>query len=242
MWALIGAHGGLTMLVNPTLVLFLAAIFCWTVYQTLPGSRWGPVLGFSVMLAIFAPWPIRNARVMYTPIPLRSNFGFELWKGNRPGAASFDDPELYPATNPKEYTEYARKGEIAYMKDKSAVAREYIQTHPGVFLRLSAERFKRFWMGTGVNVPSVTLESYCVATALLGLVGLWFLVKARQISLAMLFFLPLLIIPLPYYVTHAEPRFRFEVEPVATILSAYTLIRWRVHFRQRKRTAKALVP
>jgi hypothetical protein len=33
--------------------------------------------------------------------------------------------------------------------------------------------------------------------------------------------LPLLLFPFPYYITHAEFRYRLNIDPVLTILAAY---------------------
>ena len=35
--------------------------------------------------------------------------------------------------------------------------------------------------------------------------------------------LPMLIFPLPYYITHAEFRYRLNLDPLMTILAAYAL-------------------
>jgi hypothetical protein len=66
------------------------------------------------------------------------------------------------------------------------------------------------------------VELHAVTTSLLGLAGLAALCKQRR-SLAVLFLLPLLIFPLPYYITHAEFRFRLVLDPLLTILSAYAV-------------------
>jgi hypothetical protein len=35
--------------------------------------------------------------------------------------------------------------------------------------------------------------------------------------------LPLLLFPLPYYITHAEIRYRLNIDPLMTILAAYAV-------------------
>ena len=223
-WALMGLCGGVTMLVNPSFSLVLLAIYCWTVARSRASWRPGPAIAFVIALLLFAPWPVRNARVLHAFIPLRSNLGFELWKGNRPGATSIDDAKLYPVFNRPEYDSYSSKGEVAFMRDKSTAAKQYIRAHPATFARLSAERFVRYWTGTGATDPSILLASFAVLTTLLALPGLWWLVKAGRGDLAVLFSLPLLLFPLPYYVTHCELRFRLVIEPVTTLLSAYAIV------------------
>jgi hypothetical protein len=49
------------------------------------------------------------------------------------------------------------------------------------------------------------------------------LCKAGRLRLALLFSLPLLFFPLPYYITHAEFRYRLVIDPLLTILGAYAL-------------------
>jgi hypothetical protein len=226
LWAVMGAYCGVAMLVNPSLMLSLLAIVGWTIYQTRPGWGYGPWMCLLVFLAVFAPWPIRNARVLHAFIPLRSNFGYEVWQGNHPGATGMFDRTIEPLGNKQEYTSYAAKGEVEYMRDKGTLARDYIRTHPGEFIRLSAERVARFWTGAGLAVNSGVIELHAVLTSLLGLAGLVALCKQRRVEdrgRAALFLLPLLVFPLPYYITHAEFRFRLVLDPLLTILGAYAI-------------------
>jgi hypothetical protein len=62
-------------------------------------------------------------------------------------------------------------------------------------------------------------------TTVLGAFGWWFLWR-RNRELAMLFAVPLLLFPLPYYVAHAEFRFRIVIDPLLSVLTAYALARW----------------
>jgi 4-amino-4-deoxy-L-arabinose transferase-like glycosyltransferase len=221
-WLVMGAYSGLAMLVNPSLMLALFVIFCWTAHQSRLLLRRGPQLCLLTWLAVFAPWPLRNAGVLHVFIPLRSNFGYEVWQGNHPGARSVFDGTNEPLSNNREYRNYATMGEAGYMRYKGRLARDYIRTHPGEFIKLSAERVARFWTGSGFAVNSGVVELHAILTSLLGLAGLAVLCKQRR-AVAVLFFLPLLIFPLPYYITHAEFRFRLVLDPLLTILSAYAI-------------------
>ena len=154
------------MLVNPSLMLALFCILGWTAYQTRPiprhglrGELWTCLFA---LLAVFAPWPIRNARVLHAFIPLRSNFGYELWQGNHPGATGVFDGTLEPHHNKQQYADYAANGEVAYTGSKAMLAKAYIRTHPGAFVRLSAERVARFWTGAGSTTNSGWVELHAV--------------------------------------------------------------------------------
>jgi hypothetical protein len=238
LWVLVGAYCGLAMLVNPSLMLALFAILGWTIYQTVSVRRYGPLICALAFLAVFAPWPIRNARVLHAFIPLRSNFGYELWQGNHAGATGIFDATLEPLQNEVEYSKYASMGEVAYMQDKSTLAKTYIRAHPRKFISLSAKRVTLFWMGTGTDVNSSLVELHIVITSMLGLLGLVALFRKRR-SMAMLFLLPLLVFPLPYYITHPDFRFRLVLDPLLTILAAYGVTRLHAHLENR-RTRKLL--
>ena len=226
LWALMGAYSGLAALVNPSLLPALMALMGWAAWQTRKTLRYLP-LGLLVLATVFAPWPIRNARVLHAFIPLRSTVGFELWVGNRAGASGFLDESQFPIFNRWEYDQYVANGEVAYMRDKSALAKAYIRAHPSEFLRLSAVRFFRFWTGTGNKDGSVIFALHAVLTTSLGFMGIWRLVREGRLRVAVLFLLPLMVFPLPYYITHAEFRYRLVIDPLLTILAAYALTGFR---------------
>jgi len=50
------------------------------------------------------------------------------------------------------------------------------------------------------------------------------LYRQRRFDLAILFGLPFLLFPLPYYITHAEFRYRLALDPLLTILAAYAVV------------------
>ena len=223
LWALMGAYCGSAALVNPALLMALLALLGWAAWQTRKTLRYSPLLGLLVLLLVFAPWPIRNARALGAFIPLRSTVGLELWMGNRAGATGFLDESVIPIFNRGEYDQYVSKGEAAYMQDKSALARAYIRAHPSEFLRLGGIRFIRFWTGAGSRDGSVIFILHAVLTTALGVTGILRLWQRRRFSLAALFLLPLMLFPLPYYITHAEFRYRLVVDPLLTILAAYAM-------------------
>jgi hypothetical protein len=222
LWALMGAYSGFASLVNPSLLPTLLALMGWTAWQARKTFWYLPVALLTLSM-VFAPWPIRNARVLHAFIPLRSTVGFELWVGNRAGASGFLDESQFPIFNRWEYDQYVSKGEVAYMRDKSALATAYIRAHPSAFLRLSAMRFFRFWTGTGNKDGSIFFTLHAVLTTSLGFAGIWRLVREGRLRLAALFLLPLVVFPLPYYITHAEFRYRLVVDPLLTILAGYAL-------------------
>ena len=50
--------------------------------------------------------------MLHAFIPLRSNFGYEVWQGNHSGASGMFDARLEPLQNKQEYSDYVREGEV----------------------------------------------------------------------------------------------------------------------------------
>jgi 4-amino-4-deoxy-L-arabinose transferase-like glycosyltransferase len=226
-WVALGALCGLTALVNPALLLPLVGVLGWAGWQTRLRRKHPLWTGWLVLLLVFAPWPLRNALVLHAFVPLRSTIGLELWMGNREGADGFLDPSVFPLFNPRELAMYTTQGEVAYMAGKQAMAKAYIVSHPAGFLRLSGVRLVRFWSGTGTRDGSAWFAFHALLTTSLGMLGVWRLCRQRRFALATLFLLPLLLFPFPYYVTHAEFRYRLVVDPLLTILGAGGLAAFR---------------
>jgi Dolichyl-phosphate-mannose-protein mannosyltransferase len=226
-WVAMGVLCGVAGLTNPALILALLSIYGWAVWQRRKRIPIEAFVGIVVFFLIFAPWPIRNARVLHSFIPLRSTIGYELWIGNRPGATGFLDESPFPALNKEEYDSYAAKGEVRYMADKSQLAHDYVWDHKIGFLKLSFLRVIRFWSGTGTRDGSWVFAAHAMFTACFGLFGVWRLF-IRHVRLAVLLCLPLALFPLPYYITHAEFRYRLVLDPILTILAAFSVTAWPV--------------
>jgi 4-amino-4-deoxy-L-arabinose transferase-like glycosyltransferase len=218
--AVMGAYTALAALVNPALLPALLAIVGWMAWQQRE-KRWYLPLALLVFSLMYAPWPLRNQRELHAFIPLRSTLGLEMWMGNHPSASGFLEEAQFPIFNHAEYNRYAALGEAGYMRDKAAVANTYIRTYPGTFLRMSALRVVRFWTGTGNRNGSVFFTLHALLTTTLGVAGLWRLFASGRMRVALLFLLPLLLFPLPYYITHAEFRYRLVIDPLLTILAVH---------------------
>ena len=234
-WAAMGLLCALAMLINPALTLTLAAIFAWMTWQNraAKGSPKGPLLTAVLWALLFAPWPIRNQIVLHAFIPLRSNLGYELWQGNHPGSDGAFSPELHLNVNRVERSRYAQIGEVAYMREKSALAVAAIKADPTSFMLRSIQRFIRFWIGTKPEKNSAIIVVALSLTAALGFAGLVMLMRQR-LSQAILLALPFLVFPLPYYLTHADFRFRLLLDPIAIMLATYAMQCWHRRFSKRR--------
>ena len=226
-WPLLGVCTGLAALVNPALLPVLACMLLWLAWQQRRKSALMPLVGAVCFAAVFAIWPIRNARVFHAFIPARTTVGYEMWMGNRPGATGFLEENLFPSFNSRELDDYRQRGEVDYTQNKAELARRYIKDHPWTFARLTGVRIWRFWSGTGSKGGSPLFAVYAMTTTLFGFAGLALLARRRAYALLLIFGLPLLVFPIPYYITHAEFRYRLVIDPILTVLTGFPIAAFR---------------
>jgi len=170
-------------------------------------------------LAVFAltlvPWSIRNYHAFHRVLPLRDNFGLELWIGNHEGANEAQQyPSAFPLIDPAEYNQL---GELPFMEAKLHAAIQFIRYHPATFLRLSVYRFAYFW--------SEPQGSWWFVPSLLAWAGM-VLALRRYPAPAWPYALVMLVFPLVYYFTHTFPSYRHPMEPVVLLFASFTL--WQI--------------
>ena len=226
-WLIFGLLWGLLGLSNPSLLLFLPACGLWVLHGTRHLRRQAGFASMSAIVFIIcvSPWMVRNALVFHKFIPMRANFGAELYLGNGPGAMGFLMEYNHPYEAQDQLVLYKQMGEVAYAQMRGQLAKKYIASHPGLFLRNSLKRLYFFW----ISVPHPTggkwyIEPFRVANfafaSIAGLFGLGLALK-RRIPAARLFAWAFLLIPLIYYFVTVHARFRDPLEPMIAILAVY---------------------
>jgi hypothetical protein len=186
--------------------------------------------GFVFAVSI-APWTIRNYVVFETFIPLRSNFGLELWLGNNPQVPDTWSWWLHPNKDHAEALRYAEMTEVPYMKEKQQEAWAFIRSHPLDTARFSFRRFVNYWLGVWDQVTDLwptapwygkaLLIGSCLFT-LLSWIGTLFAYRTRN-PFAGPLVLVMFIFPLIFYVTHANLRYRFPMDPIMAVLAVFAV-------------------
>ena len=218
-WIAYGLSWGLAALTNTALLammpLAVIALLC----------RWGrqvrghALVALLVFGCVLLPWSVRNYAAFHKVIPIRGNFGPNLWYGNHPGVTGPDDETLDPTQNDEELQAYLTMGDAAYCLSRQRMAYNFIRQNPGEFLRLTRDRVLFYW------VPS-TKGAWVlrVCWSLLSFVGLLILTREKGVLVTAPFISALLLYPLPYYVTHAEGFYRHPIEPAMALLVAYCCV------------------
>lgn len=213
-WLRFGALAGAGALTNTSLLAVFP--FCWGwlwISHRREGRSCTRQLVASVGVCILAilPWTIRNYATFHRWMPIRDNFGLELWLGNHEGVAQRFNTD-FPILNPGEYN---RLGEIRFMETKREIALRFIREHPGEFLRLSGRRVFLYWTAPeGPAWPVVSLLAW------IGVV----LAFGRKRTELMPYAIAMLAFPLPYYITHTFPTYRHVIEPAVILMATYTVV------------------
>jgi hypothetical protein len=232
LWLLFGVLWGLTALSNSSLLSFLPFCGLWIIWpalrqrtRVLPALR-GATLAALCFLAVVSPWTIRNWHVLHAFVPMRSNFGAELYEATIFSNDGFPWMATLPmAEKAPEFQRYEHMGEIAYSNAQGAHAKAAIRSHPGLFVRNAIKRIYFFWISVphpldaGILVEAVrrTNFSFFSITGWLGLI----LALRRRIPGAWLFLWAFGLIPLIYYFVTVQARFRHPLEPIICVLSVY---------------------
>lgn len=185
----------------------------------------GPALAALIFLASIAPWTLRNWQTFHAFIPMRGNFGAEMYLGNGPDSQGLLMEYDHPYQAPDQLRLYASMGEVRYVAMRGAMAKAYIDAHPAHFYADVAKRIDFFW----ISVPHPADDAWHVEAgrvlnfafvSLAGLMGLALALR-RRVPAAGLFAWAFFLLPIPYYMVTVHARFRHPLEPLICILSVY---------------------
>jgi len=166
---------------------------------------------------VLAPWVIRNAVVMGSPVLTRSNLGLELYGSFNEGVTvrQLDTGPVqatwkryYPLFGREEMAEVQKYGEIEYNRRKMAAAKAWIASHPRRTAELIAGRFVDYWFPL---TRSVARSVFWAALTILGYGAaplVWRASKATAIVLAAITagFSPM------YFLEISDPRYKYPVD------------------------------
>jgi Dolichyl-phosphate-mannose-protein mannosyltransferase len=237
-----GLLWGVTALTNPSILAFLAPAVAW---QWFVKWRRGTVFrrqaltaGATALLSI-TPWLARDYVTFHQWIPIRDNFAFELYLGNHAMQAGESKFQMHFCNNSVEAAKFRSMGEIAYIKTKKQEAFAYIANDPANFAKQVLGRVFDIWGGTRAMWLDADVDASAkraltgwvslgkhvlfIGSSALGMWGLVFALR-RKVRGAELLLFVVLFPPLPYYLSHAENRYRHPIEPVLMLLGAAPLV------------------
>jgi hypothetical protein len=229
LWAVFGVVWGCIGLLNPSLLIFLPVCGLWMLW----GDRHNflPALARAVLAgllccACIVPWIWRNWVVFHTFVPMRSNFGAELYASSLESNDGFPwggTVAMYPATPDQQ--QYREMGEIAFCKERGEMAKAIFRAHPGRFTQYTWKRIYFFWVGVphpveGNLLTEIFRELNYSFLSLSGVLGLVLAIKRRKPAVA-LYAGAFLFLPLLFYFVTVWARMRGPLEPLICVLGVY---------------------
>ena len=200
-WLGFGISAGVAVLANPSLLSVFIGLWLWLFARQGSASCAGKiVLSIVFCLLTVLPWTVRNYVEFHRFLPVRDNFGFELWQENHVGE---------PDTN-----EFNRLGEIGFMEAKRDAAVQFIRDDPQRFVHGCLIRFVHFW-----GDPTLWVW---LPLSFLTWLGCAFAVRKKGWEATPLA-APILLFPLVYYITHPG-TYRHPVEPIMLLLAAFAIV------------------
>jgi Dolichyl-phosphate-mannose-protein mannosyltransferase len=241
-WAGYGLFWGFTALTDPVVLSVLPFLWVWLWYRRRRrGNRWAQPAGVAALALAIAltPWLIRNHRALHAFVPIRDGFWLEMRNGNTGHTSTWFWKWANPGSNEAEMEKYRRMGEIAYITEARREALALIAARPLQFARTTARRIAFVWTGIWslprtwhvdmqfdpdqpFDLPNVAL--YTIFT-ILALVGIARGQRKGEGAVAP-YALVLLSLPLIYYVTHPDLRYRHPMDPEVVVLAVYAVTGW----------------
>lgn len=235
-WLGYGALWGIAGLSNPAVLStlpFLGA-WVWLRHWRRGENCTGLAIAASlVFLLATAPWIWRCSRVYGRFVAFRGSVGLEVLVGNSDDTSSSSNFNVLPGNNSVEMEKVKRLGEPAYMAEKQREAGDVIARRPFRFAGLTLRRILQTWTDLWDFHPRWTLDeaglpnilTYCFVS-LVALAGLHRAIQDRPGGIAPLV-IPLIVLPIAYYLTHFEIRYRHPIDPLVVVFMAYGAMTFR---------------
>ena len=213
LWLLFGLLAGAAALNNTTLLAVFIALWVWlwaSYYLRGRSCNRRLLASFATCVLILVPWTIRNYASFDRLVPIRDNFGLELWLGNHEGEALLTENDFQQMV-----ADYRQLGELRFMDTKRQIAVQFIRQHPESFFRLSCQRVFKYW--------TAPRGSVWIFISLLAWLGMFLALWNRGME-ALPYAAVLIVFPLVYYFTHTGSTYRHPCEPVMLVLAAYASV------------------
>jgi hypothetical protein len=227
---LLGVAWGVAFHLQPALLTVLLGCIAFELWWRRDRRKWAlsAVMTLGIVLACL-PWGVRNYARFDAVFFIRSNLGLELRMGNHEGAAAAMDvmdlraEHRHPRTHEEEALLLREVGEVAYMRGAAREALDWIRSHPGGFLQLTASRVVHWWFGP-LHAPMYAL--LVTALTLLALAGAWRTLPRLAVPQRAALLIPLAAYPLIYYVVAYMGRYRVPLDWILLVFAGAEVWRW----------------
>lgn len=220
-WA--GLAWGIAALTSTALISVLPVLLCVPHLKKVTPFPYKAVsTALLISILVVCPWMIRNLRVLHAIVPVRSNFGEELWVGNHEGGTGRIQSGFGPSESDIERERYRRLGEILYLRQRQAEAVRFIRQNPAQFARWMFYRLRYWWFAEGESAPIFTFYRFLTFVSL---VGVALSLPRMKDGATLAIFLSTVVFPVVYYLTNVYARYRYPIEPFLMMFGGFAISR-----------------
>ncbi|MGA2113201.1 MAG: hypothetical protein ABSH56_00450 [Bryobacteraceae bacterium] len=170
------------------------------------------LIAAAIVVAMLAPWTIRNRLTMGAWLFMRDNFGLELHVSNGDGAQPSQQvnqsigwyDKVHPMYSAAATDEIRRVGEVNFNRKLLGESLSWIAAHPGRFRDLTLARIALFWTDVPSNRLAFLVRLLWSLFAWLGLFLMW---RAGHRLPSLLLTSILAFYPLTYYLVQYSTRY-----------------------------------
>jgi hypothetical protein len=227
---LLGLAIGIALHLQPALLPVALGCIGFELWWSRNGRKWAHsgLMALGIVLACI-PWGVRNYVVFEEVFFIRSNLGLELRMANHEGASAAiwvmdrEDEFLHPRIHESEARAVQELGEVEYMRRARGEALEWIRTHPGTFLKLTAHRIAYFWAGP---LYTPLYGALSLALTLLAVLGAVRALPRLAVPQRAALLIPLATYPLIYYIVAYIPRYRMPIDWILLLFAGAAAWGW----------------
>ncbi len=249
---------GLTTLGKPNLLLFLPFIFLWgflAFKEKFCGFKTSLVISLS-MIAVIAPWSIRNYLLWHEFVPISTNGGFTLFVGNTPWEdgsgfsrrpVTTEEWEKFGCSSPptsyhleptisRFFSSWEGLNEVQTNDRYFSLGMYWIIHNPVAFLQLIPKKLNKFWNPISVSQSSwvkkylwINVFTY-TPILILAIVGFFLSLKEWR-KLLISYFL-IFSFTFTAIIFFGHTRYRIPIDPLLIVFAAFT-ISWGYEYLRR---------
>jgi 4-amino-4-deoxy-L-arabinose transferase-like glycosyltransferase len=233
-----GAVVGLAALSRPTAGLFVAPAAAWLFRSARSAGQRRALAGATLLVAgavlVVLPWTVRNVLVLGRFVPITTDAGELLWRGNNPiatGTALLPDGRpILAGADPAFRAAILSRDQMGQYDLFRAAFWTFVRERPGAFVGGVVRKWVAFWWfppTAGLRYPRGWLLAYRVgyavvlALAAVGLVSLWRRGTSREARARLVPLLAMLaVVSLTQALFYVEVRHRWGVEALLGVFAA----------------------
>ena len=230
--ALGGIFAGASVLTKEVLIFYFILLSFWFLWDSLPWKRriFRAAIFFLGFSLVTGPWVVRNRLVFGKWGFVTSNVGHMFYLGNNPLISGrmvgeeweYSDDSGYPQQDPALPPLYTPEADRYLLR----LGVQYVRSHPGRFLELSAGKILRFWFpfyrGSPALAKWLTLLSYLPVLGFGG-AGIFIFGSARRWKELVPLAAPIVYLTLVSSITISSIRYRYPVMPFLTLFAAFSI-------------------